>query len=132
MSADKRAAWIQGLRQVLDVLEGDESIPLPHLGVRADVLEWYVHGSSDPMTGERLAAMVRALSGEQWQQKTSPSSSSSAVTWLTVTGRIAGIGVEINADADQVCEPIDPQPVIERHCPALDAFLAGQQEGGDQ
>ena len=127
MSAEERAAWFQGMRQVLDVLEGDESFPLPHLGVRADVLEWFVHGSSDPMTGERLAAMVRALGGEQWQQKTSPSS---AVTWLKVTGRIAGIGVKINADADQVCDPIAPQPVIERHCAALDAFLAGEQEGG--
>lgn len=128
-AAEERAAWIAGVRLVLDALEHDESIPLPHLGVKARTLEWYVHGAADGMTGERLAAMVRALGTEDLQQRTSRGDN---ITWLTVSGRVAGIGVEINADADEVCEPVEPQPVIERKCAPLDALLAEEQEGGQQ
>jgi hypothetical protein len=127
MSAEDRAAWIRGMRQVLDALERDETVPLPHVGVKQDVLEFFVHGAASGMTGERLAAMVRALGGEGWQQKTEPGGN---ITWLKITGHIAGLGVEINADADQVCEPVEPQPVVQRKCPALDAVIAEAQEGG--
>jgi hypothetical protein len=125
MSAEDRVAWIQGMRQLLDVLERDESIPLPGAGEREPAVI-YVHGHRLAMTGERLADMVRALGGEGWTQRTKRGASGN-ITWLEITGRIKGLKVEINADADQVCEPVEPRPVIERKCPELDAVIAGER-----
>jgi hypothetical protein len=128
-AAEERAAWIQGMRQVLDVLESNETIPLPGVGAGGDKVQFFVHGQHLGMTGERLAALVQALGGEGWQQRTKLSASGN-ITWLEITGHVAGAPIEINADADQVCEPVEPQPVIERHCAPLDAFLAEEQTGG--
>jgi hypothetical protein len=129
MNADEaRAAYIDGLRKLADALERSQAIPLPDTGSKpGSELGFFVHGRKSEMTGTRLAAMVRALGGEGWQQRTKPGS---GITWLEITGQLAGLFIEINADADQVCEPIDPQPVIERSCPALDAVIAEAQEGG--
>jgi hypothetical protein len=127
MSADEiRAAYIEGLRRLAGTLERDESIPVPRRGRSAhSPLDFgLLH---DVASGEEFAAAVRALGGEGWQQEIK---SSHNFTWLDVQGRIAGLWVEVSAGADKVCEPIDPQPVIERSCPALDAVIAEAQEGG--
>ena len=55
-----------------------------------------------------------------------------ARTYLYVNGHLAGLRVQVIAHADKVCEPVDPQPVIERRCPQLDAVIAEAQEGGEQ
>ena len=128
MSAgEKRAAFIQGLRQLADTLERDESIPVPRRGLSAgNALDFgLLHHLR---SGEEFAAVIRALGGEEWDQVTQ---TSQRFTWLDVTGHIAGLWVQVSASADKVCEPIDPQPVIERRCPELDALLAESQEGGE-
>jgi hypothetical protein len=127
MSAgEKRAAYIQGLRLLADALESDERIPLPTDGKAAEspIAIQMFHGD---VTAEVLAAAVAGLHGTDWASRTERSTS---YTFLKVAGRLAGLHVQVSADADQVCEPIEPQPVIERTCPALDAVIAGVQEGG--
>jgi hypothetical protein len=125
MTAAERAAFITGLRKLTDALERDRGIPLPLEG-STTVLGIYAHRHDSGWTGPRLAAMVGSPGGEGWEQQVKPGS---GITWLKITGRIAGLRVEINADADQVCEPIPPQPVIKRTCPALDALIAETRTG---
>jgi hypothetical protein len=122
----KRAAYIQGLRMLADALERHESIPLPFEGGSRDFCLNVQHLHS--ATADSLAALVRSLGGTGWQQRTVRGDH--GMTYLYVTGHIAGLWVQIQADADEVCEPIEPQPVIERKCPALDALIAEAQEGG--
>jgi hypothetical protein len=125
MSADREAV-IEGLQKLVDALRADERVPLPWDGTMTS-LTFYPHN----LDGEGFAEVIRLLGGEGWRQRTTSASSSGAVsTWLKVTGHIAGLRVELNANADEVCEAIEPQPVIERHCPALDAVIAEAQEGG--
>ena len=117
---EQRAAYIAGMRMLADALERDETIPLPRDGSSAGGaldIGWAHHVTS----GEEFAAIVRALGGEGWRQEIKSGSGS---TWLEVRGRLAGLWVEIAASAGKVCEPIEPQPVIARTCPALDAVIA--------
>ena len=126
MSADeKRAAVLDGLQKYLDAARADERVPLPWDGTVMP-LNFYPGG----IDGEVLAAIISALGGEGWQVSTKPAGAP-VNAWLEVAGRIAGLKVKIFARADEVCEPIDPQPVIERTCPALSAVIAeASQEGG--
>jgi hypothetical protein len=123
---EKRAAYIQGLRMLADALERDESIPVPNRGARADnaLDTGLLHRVT---SGAEFAAIIRSLGGAGWVRETR---SSQNFTWIEVTGHLAGLWVEVSASADKICEPIEPQPVIERHCPALDALIAEAQEGG--
>jgi hypothetical protein len=126
MSAEERAAWIQGMRRLLDKMEQDETIPLPRTGMNLGFpldFGWVHHVTS----GEGFAAIVAAIGGTDWQQETKDSGQ---YEWLEVTGRIDGLHVKIVVSTDKVCEPVEPRPVIERRCPALDAVIAEAQEGG--
>jgi hypothetical protein len=127
MSAGGRAAYIAGLRMLADKLEQNEDIPLPRDGGSAS--RPLAFGLLHHVTsGEEFAAVFRALGGEGWRQEVR---TGSGLTWLDVTGRLAGLWVEVSATADKVCKPIPPQPVIERKCAALDAFLAEAGRGGE-
>lgn len=120
MSADEtRAAYIEGLQKLVDALRADERVPLPFSGT-ASPMTFYPR-----LDGQGLAEVIRAMGGEGWAQLTEESQN---ITWLRVDGRVAGVRVRINVRADDVCEPVDPQPVIERRCPELDALLAETQE----
>jgi hypothetical protein len=125
-TGEGRAAYIDGLQKLADRLRADESIPIARTGhSREYALDF---GILHPIaSGEEFAAIIRALGGEGWQQEVKSHSGS---TWLEVRGRLSGLWVELAASAADACEPIEPQPVIERHCPALDALLAETQEGG--
>jgi hypothetical protein len=116
MTAPGRAAFIAGLRMLAGALERDESIPLPMGGVTRPV-SIYVHD----LAAEQFAAAIAALRGTGWEQCIEQSGD---VTWLVVRGHLAGLRVEVTTYADEVCEPIPPQPVIKRKCPALDAVIA--------
>jgi hypothetical protein len=72
-------------------------------------------------SAELLAHVVASLGGTGWQQQTVRGDSTD---YLYVAGRIEGLRVQVIAHADKVCEPIEPQPVIERRCPELDAVIA--------
>jgi hypothetical protein len=127
MSADEtRAAVLDGLQKYLDAARADERVPLPWDGTTMP-LNFY----PDDIDGEALAAIITALGGEGWQVSTKPAGEPIGA-WLEVAGRIAGLKVKVYARANEVCEPIEPQPVIERSCPALDAVIAEAQEGGSQ
>jgi hypothetical protein len=127
MSADEsRAAYIQGLRLLAGALESDERIPLPSDGKDGSPIS--IQMFRDDVTAEVLAAAVASLHGTGWASRTERSMN---YTFLKVAGRLAGLHVQVSADADKVCEPIEPQPVIERHCPELDAVIAETQEGGE-
>jgi hypothetical protein len=119
-AGEERAAYIAGLRKLADALESDESIPVPRRGRdAASPLDFgLLHGVG---SGEEFAAVIRRLGGSNWSQETK---SARDFTWLDVTGHVAGLWLEVSAGADRICEPIEPQPVIERHCPALDAVIA--------
>jgi hypothetical protein len=122
MTATDRTAFITGLRMLADALDRNPAIPLPHEGRSAtSPLDFgLLHQVS---SGEDFAAVVRSLGGTRWQQQIRRSADG-AYTWLDVTGRIAGLWVKVGATADRVCEPVPPQPVIKRTCPALDAVIA--------
>jgi hypothetical protein len=128
MSADEeRAAYIDGLQKLLDLLRADESIPLPRDGSsRAYPVDF---GIVRPITsGAQFAAIIRTLGGEDWQQELK---SSSDFEWLDVRGRIGGLWVQLSASARDVCEPFEPQPRPQPRCPEIDALLAEAQEGGE-
>jgi hypothetical protein len=114
MENPTRAAVIDGLQQLVDALRADERAPLPY-----GHIDFFPHG----MDGEALAAFVAALEGENWQQQVEDRNDPPG-GWLTIKGRVKGLPVYIYARANEVCEPIPPQPVIERKCLALDALLA--------
>jgi hypothetical protein len=125
MSTEERNAWISGMRQLLDRMEQDETIPLPRTGTNPYPLDFgLVH---DVTSGEEFAAIVAAIGATDWRQETKESGQSE---WLEVTGRIDGLQVQIAASTAKVCEPIEPRPVIERKCPELDAVIAETQTGG--
>jgi hypothetical protein len=121
-TAEDRAAFIAGLRKFADALESDERIPLPLEG-RGESYALALPLPRGGFTGETFAATVRALGGTGWKQEIRHSTDR-AYAWLYVTGRIDGLHVTVSANADDVCEPIEPQPVIQRTCPALDAVIA--------
>ena len=126
MSAPDRDAYIAGLRQLADALERSEEIPLPWDGSsETETLNMALPASTE--SADSLVAVVRALQGTSWRQTTR---AGSGTAYLDVTGRLAGLWVNVIADADRVCEPIEPQPVIERHCPALDAVIAETSQDG--
>jgi hypothetical protein len=122
VSADEgREAVLDGLQKYLDAARADERVPLPLAGTDS-LMTFYPR-----LDGDALAEVLRAMDGNGWTQRTEESQ---GITWLRVDGRIAGLRVRINAHADDVCEPIEPRPVIERRCPALDVVIAESQEGG--
>jgi hypothetical protein len=126
MSADeKRAAYIDGMQKLLDLLRADESIPLPQDGSsRGYPLDFGIIRRI--ASGEQFAAIIRTLAGEEWQQELK---SSGEFEWLDIRGRIAGLWVQLAAAARNVCEPFEPQPRPQPRCPELDALLAEPQEG---
>jgi hypothetical protein len=114
------------MQKLVDLLRADDSIPLPRDGWdREHPLDF---GILHPIaSGEQFAAIVRALGAEDWQQEFKSHTDSE---WVEVRGHFGGFWLELAASARDVCEPIEPQPVIERRCAALDALLAETQEGG--
>lgn len=124
-AGEQRAAYLDGMQRLVDVLRADESIPLPLEG-RGESYALALSLPRGGFTGETFAATVRALGGTGWKQEIRRSTDG-AYTWLYVTGRIDGLHVNVSANADDVCEPIEPQPVIQRTCPALDAVIAEAQ-----
>jgi len=122
MTAADRTEFITGLRMLAEALDRNPAIPLPYEGRSAtSPLDFgLLHQVSG---GEDFAAVVRSLGGTRWQQEIRRSADG-AYTWLDATGRVGGLWVKVGANADRVCEPVPPQPVIKRTCRALDAVIA--------
>ena len=127
MTADEaRAAYLDGLQKLVDRLRADDSIPLPWDGFTRE-LSMALKVTDE--SAELLAHVVASLGGTGWQQQTVRGD---RTDYLYVNGHLDGLRVQVIAHADKVCEPVDPQPVIERRCPQHHAVIAEAQEGGEQ
>jgi hypothetical protein len=127
-AGEDRAAFIAGWRKLAGAMERDERVSPLFNGTSRDYA-LAINSVTAITDADALAGFVRSLGGSEWQQQAKRPTDGTA-TYLYITGRIDGLWVRVTADADKVCEPIEPQPVIERRCPALDAVIAETQEGG--
>lgn len=90
-----RAAWLAVVRQVLDIVEADPSLPLPFVG--ADRVFWSLYG--ERATPRKLAALECALPCEF-----TGGMSDAAKGMFELRGEIGGIPVLIDAWAESVAE----------------------------
>ena len=95
MTAAGRAAYIDGLRQLADVLERHPGIPLP---LAHDRPLTFLFAREDAR--ESLAAAARAMPSPSWEKSSSESEQNS---WFDLHGRIAGLRVELTAQRELVC-----------------------------
>jgi hypothetical protein len=93
MSATDRAARIAVFRQVLDIMEADESLPLPFLGTR---IAWSLYAAGNARLAARIeAALPCELTG-------APAAGNEAR--YALTGEIGGIAVVIEAWTSDMAE----------------------------
>lgn len=94
---NERVAYIQGLHQLAYLLAEHENLSLPHQG------PWHAQSvfvkASDPVTQALLfiAAMDEPPTIELNRQ-------SKDLTWVDITGRIAGLHLALHLRAHEVCE----------------------------
>lgn len=95
-AAERRAGYIAGLRQLADLLEQHEDVPLPYTGVNGvGNLDWMLvtdSPDSQRATMRRLAGLIDDVAYRPYGQT------------ARITGRLAGLHVGVLADQEAVCE----------------------------
>lgn len=93
---DRRASYIAGLRQLADLLEQHEDMPLPWDGSRryAD-LDWLFFDREEEQQKALMATLARYLPGQVEKNATGD--------YFHLRGRIAGLHVRAMASRDAVC-----------------------------
>ena len=98
----RRAAYIDGLRQIADWLEQHPDVPLPYLGFAGSTKLQAQNVPAVPIyvwddQRQRMAAIARAMGGAE---------KDAAGDRFRLTRHFAGIAVVASAERDQVCERI--------------------------
>ena len=93
----KRAAYIDGLRQLADVLEAHAELPLPYEGSRTAMTFFFLF-SEDPRAA--MAAAVRALPCNLVKNF---SGYDDGPSYLDLSGQLGGLKIELTARRDDVC-----------------------------
>jgi len=96
-----RAEYIAGLRQLADLLEAHDELPLPVEG-RISAINFHFLFDDDPRTA--LADAVRAMPISL--AKNDPASSDYAETYFELAGYLRGLEVKLVAFREQVCERV--------------------------
>lgn len=89
------------MRQLMDALEANESIPLPYHG-RITPLAIYFNGLDDAR--RRLATAARAIPCK-WS-KTADDKPAGSTAWLEMDGVLGALRVKLLAVRDDVCERV--------------------------
>ena len=98
-----RAEYVAGLRQLADMLEQDDGLPLP----TTDKIEWYVFGSGELTGGQKLAGdaqkalaadIVRRIPGEHRKWETGD--------LFRFTGSVRALRTEVIVDRAAVCRRV--------------------------
>lgn len=97
-----RSAYTAGLRQLADLLDANEALPIPYSGGDGTPLAMYLL-NHNPETRDRFAAVVRALPGKRTKEA-EPSSGTFRVA--ATFGGEGGLRVEVVAYRETVCERV--------------------------
>lgn len=97
---DDRAAYIDGLRQLADVLEAHPEISLPVSSGTTRFGAMSFPCGSGPDAAQAMAAARRAFGSASWTKNVTNSDHGN---WLNLAGQLAGLHVELYAARDAVC-----------------------------
>ena len=101
MSADDpRAAYIAGMRALMDILEANPGLPLPYQGSQIPMTFHYL-GGEDARRDMATAARTIPCS---WAKHAREYDDSPA--YLDLTGELHGVKIELTAYRDDVCERV--------------------------
>lgn len=97
-----RAAYIQGLRAIADLLEANPALPPFHGGEWTDQL-WFVagHGDTDDVARERLGILARAMGAARKEYH-----DDSPFHGFALVGSIHGFRVDVRAPREAVCTKV--------------------------
>ena len=97
-----RAAYIQGLRQLADILEAHPEVPLPYEGGRRTTAIT-IHFLHDDDPRAELATAARAIPCT-WQKETSePDPDGKWAAYFDLNGQLGGLHLKLTAYRDAVC-----------------------------
>jgi hypothetical protein len=100
----KRAAYIDGLRALADILESNPEVPLPWTGASEYseiAISDFLHVENPR---EALAAAARAFRGVKWDKGVREDATYG--NYFDLTGRLHGLYVRLTANRDAVCERV--------------------------
>jgi hypothetical protein len=97
MTASDRAAYIAGMRKLMDILEADPGLPLPTEGTRLP-LGW---GLWDDGARDQMAALARAIPC-RWE-KSAREGYDGGPAYFDLTGSLDGVTLAVTAHRDAVC-----------------------------
>jgi hypothetical protein len=101
MSANEsRDGYIKGLRALADILEANESLPLPYQGSMIAMTFHYLGGED---ARRDMATAVRVIPCS-WTKRARQYDDGPA--YLDLTGELHGLKVELTAYRDDVCERV--------------------------
>lgn len=100
--AERRAAYVKGLRALAGILEGNEAVPLPYHGAGTEIAINGFLGSDDPRSD--LAAAIRAFPGVAWAKGVRGDEQYGY--YLDLTGQLHGLSLRLTAYRDDVCERV--------------------------
>jgi hypothetical protein len=99
---ERRASFVAGLRAYADALEANpETLPLPYHGIDTEIVMYFLD-AADPRA--EMAAAVRALPCNF--TKSVMESSLNPGGTLRLSGKLHGLGVELVAYRNAVCERV--------------------------
>jgi len=118
---EQRAEAIAELRAIADLLEADQSVPLPSTQVNF----WVRHTGDNAAVGTRIA---QALAGPWTSRQVTYGSD-----FLELRSRPAsGLKVDVLIPAEDACTEEGTRTVtVWKPLPAIAALAPGQQEGGE-
>lgn len=97
--AERRAAYIAGLRALAEVLEARDEVPLPYDGYTSGITLHFL-GGTDPRSA--MAAVARAIPCT-WRKRIMDGKD---VSYFELDGELAGLKLTLSALRDSVCERV--------------------------
>jgi hypothetical protein len=100
--ADRRAAYIKGMRALMDTLEANPDVPLPWQGTSSSPMTFHYLTGENPRRDMALAARAIPCKWAKSEQE----SQDGRLAWLNLDGLLHGLHIQLDAYRDAVCERV--------------------------